>query len=40
MIHEKLEERFKKDLTWHTVSAEYYGDQDRAAIEEGVPLLP
>ena len=30
MIHEKLEERYKKDLTWHTVSAEYYGDLDRA----------
>ena len=40
MIHEKLQERFKKDLTWHTVSAEYYGDRDRADEEEGVPLLP
>merc|ERR1711892_48943 len=40
LIHEKLEERFKKDLTWHTVSAEYYGDQARAEEDVGVPLLP
>jgi len=33
-IHEKLEEKYKKDLTWHTVSAQYYGDPDPELLNQ------
>ena len=41
LIHEKLEEKYKKDLTWHTVSAQYYGDPDPELLQQSSdPNIP
>ena len=41
LIHEKLEEKYKKDLTWHTVSAQYYGVPDPELLEQSSdPNIP
>ena len=41
LIHEKLEEKYKKDLTWHTVSAQYYGEPDPELVNQSSdPNIP